>query len=102
MDTLLCNDDGAIMFGTYEVANTLLKLGADTYTAGSATWADQSGNGLDFTVSTDTGLRGIDADGFPYMKFNETYGAATRGSNIPDPTTGTYTIFCITQIRPGT
>ena len=102
MDTLLCNDDGDIVIGTYDPSNTLLRLSADQYTAGSATWADQSGNGLNFTVSTNTSLKGTDADGFPYMDFNGTYGSATRGSNIPAPTTGTYTVFCITQIRPGT
>jgi hypothetical protein len=52
MDTLLCKDDGAIVFGTNEPSNALLRLSAYQYTTGSATWADQSGNGLDFTVST--------------------------------------------------
>ena len=102
MDTLLCKDDGAIVFGTNEPSNTLLRLSANQYTEGSATWADQSGNGLDFTVSTNASLKGTDADGFPYMNFNGTYGSATRGSNIPAPTSGTYTVFCVTQIRPGT
>jgi hypothetical protein len=102
MDTLLCNDDGDIVIGTYDPSNTLLRLSADQYTAGSATWADQSGNGLDFTVSTNTSLKGTDADGFPYMNFNGTYGSATRGSNIPAPTSGTYTVFCITQIKAST
>ena len=73
MDTLLCNDDGDIVIGTYDPSNTLLRLSADQYTAGSATWADQSGNALDFTVSTNTSLKGTDADGFPYMDFNGTY-----------------------------
>jgi hypothetical protein len=102
MDTLLCNDDGDIVIGTYDPSNTLLRLSADQYTTGSATWADQSGNGLDFTVSTNTSLKGTDADGFPYMNFNGTYGSATRGSNIPAPTSGTYTVFCITQIKAST
>jgi hypothetical protein len=102
MDTLLCNDDGDIVIGTYDPSNTLLRLSADQYTAGSATWADQSGNALDFTVSTNTSLKGTDADGFPYMNFNGTYGSATRGSNIPAPTSGTYTVFCITQIKAST
>ena len=102
MDTLLCKDDGAIVFGTNEPSNALLRLSADQYTAGSATWTDQSGNGLNFTVSTNASLKGTDADGFPYMDFNGTYGSATRGSNIPAPTSGTYTVFCVTQIRPGT
>lgn len=105
MDTLLCKDDGAIVFGTNEPSNTLLRLSADQYTEESDTWADQSGNGLDFTVSTNASLRGTDADGFPYMDFNGAYGSATRGSNIPAPTSGTrkaYTVFCVTQIRPGT
>ena len=102
MDTLLCNDDGDIVIGTYDPSNTLLRLSADQYTAGSATWADQSGNALDFTVSTNTSLKGTDADGFPYMDFNGTYGSATRGSNIPAPTSGTYTVFCITQIKAST
>ena len=102
MDTLLCNDDGDIVFGTYDPSNTLLRLSADQYTAGSATWADQSGNGLNFTVSTNTSLKGTDADGFPYMNFNGTYGSATRVSNIPAPTSGTYTVFCITQIKAST
>ena len=70
MDTLLCNDDGDIVIGTYDPSNTLLRLSADQYTAGSATWADQSGNALDFTVSTNTSLKGTDADGFPYMNFS--------------------------------
>jgi hypothetical protein len=102
MDTLLCNDDGDIVIGTYDPSNTLLRLSADQYTAGSATWADQSGNGLNFTVSTNASLKGTDADGFPYMDFNGTYGSATRGSNIPAPTSGTYTVFCITQIKAST
>jgi hypothetical protein len=104
MDTLLCNDDGDIVLGTYQPSNTLLSLSADQYTAGSATWSDQSGNGLDFTVSTNASLKGTDADGFPYMNFGGSYGYAQRlvGStltNIPAPTTGKYTIFCITQLR---
>ena len=104
MDTLLCNDDGAIVIGTYDPSNTLLRLSADQYTAGSATWADQSGNGLDFTVSTNTSLKGTDADGFPYMNFSGSYGYAQRLvggvlTNIPTPTTGKYTIFCVTQLR---
>jgi hypothetical protein len=103
MDTLLCNDDGDIVIGTYDPSNTLLRLSADQYTAGSATWADQSGNGLNFTVSTNTSLKGTDADGFPYMNFSGSYGIAKRivGSsltNITAPTTGKYTIFCVTQI----
>jgi hypothetical protein len=107
MDTLLCNDDGDIVLGTYQPSNTLLSLSADQYTAGSATWSDQSGNGLDFTVSTNASLKGIDADGFPYMNFGGSYGHAKRlvGStltNIPAPTTGKYTIFCVTQILNST
>jgi hypothetical protein len=103
MDTLLCNDDGDIVIGTYDPSNTLLRLSADQYTAGSATWADQSGNGLNFTVSTNTSLKGTDADGFPYMNFSGSYGIAKRivGSsltNITAPTTGKYTIFCVTQM----
>jgi len=92
MDTLLCNDDGDVIIGTYQPSNTLLSLRADQYTAGSATWSDQSGNGLDFTVSTNASLKGTDADGFPYLNFSGSYGHATRlvGStltNIPAPTT---------------
>src|SRR6056300_955511 len=107
MDTLLCNDDGDIVLGTYQPSNTLLSLSADQYTAGSATWSDQSGNGLDFTVSTNASLKGTDADGFPYMNFGGSYGHAKRlvGStltNIPAPTTGKYTIFCVTQILNST
>jgi len=103
MDTLLCNDDGDIVLGTYQPSNTLLSLSADTYTAGSATWSDQSGNGLDFTVSTNTSLKGTDADGFPYMNFGGSYGIAKRIvssalTNITAPTTGKYTIFCVTQM----
>ena len=104
MDTLLCNDDGDIVIGTYDPSNTLLRLSADQYTAGSATWADQSGNGLDFTVSTNASLKGTDADGFPYMNFSGSYGYAQRLvggvlTNIPAPTTGKYMIFCVTQLR---
>jgi len=107
MDTLLCNDDGDIVLGTYQPSNTLLSLSADAYTAGSATWSDQSGNGLDFTVSTNTSLKGTDADGFPYLNFSGSYGIAKRivGStltNIPAPTTGKYTIFCVTQVKNST
>jgi len=107
MDTLLCNDDGDIVLGTYQPSNTLLSLSADQYTAGSATWSDQSGNGLDFTVSTNASLKGTDADGFPYMNFGGSYGHAKRlvGStltNIPAPTTGKYTVFCVTQILNST
>ena len=107
MDTLLCNDDGDIVIGTYNPSNTLLRLSADQYTAGSATWADQSGNALDFTVSTNASLKGTDADGFPYMNFSGSYGIAKRivGSsltNITAPTTGKYTIFCVTQILNST
>src|SRR5210317_291252 len=103
MDTLLCNDDGDIVLGTYQPSNTLLSLSADQYTAGSATWSDQSGNGLDFTVSTNASLKGIDADGFPYMNFGGSYGIAKRIvssalTNITAPTTGKYTIFCVTQM----
>jgi hypothetical protein len=107
MDTLLCNDDGDIVIGTYDPSNTLLRLSADQYTAGSATWTDQSGNGLDFTVSTNASLKGTDADGFPYMNFSGSYGYAQRLvggvlTNIPAPTTGKYTIFCVTQILNST
>ena len=107
MDTLLCNDDGDIVIGTYDPSNTLLRLSADQYTTGSATWADQSGNGLDFTVSTNASLKGTDADGFPYMNFSGSYGYAQRLvggvlTNIPAPTTGKYTIFCVTQILNST
>ena len=107
MDTLLCNDDGDIVFGTYQPSNTLLSLSADQYTAGSATWSDQSGNGLDFTVSTNASLKGTDADGFPYMNFGGSYGIAKRIvssalTNITAPTTGKYTIFCVTQILNST
>jgi hypothetical protein len=103
MDTLLCNDDGDIVLGTYQPSNTLLSLSADQYTAGSATWSDQSGNGLDFTVSTNASLKGTDADGFPYMNFGGSYGIAKRIvssalTNITAPTTGKYTIFCVTQM----
>ena len=103
MDTLLCNDDGDIVLGTYQPSNTLLSLSADAYTPGGATWSDQSGNGLNFTVSTNTSLKGTDADGFPYLNFSGSYGIAKRivGSaltNIPAPTTGKYTIFSVTQI----
>jgi len=107
MDTLLCNDDGDIVLGTYQPSNTLLSLSADQYTAGSATWSDQSGNGLDFTVSTNASLKGTDADGFPYMNFGGSYGIAKRIvssalTNITAPTTGKYTIFCVTQILNST
>ena len=107
MDTLLCNDDGDIVLGTYQPSNTLLSLSADQYTAGSATWSDQSGNGLDFTVSTNAALKGTDADGFPYLNFSGTYGIAKRIvssalTNIPAPTTGKYTIFCVTQVKNST
>jgi hypothetical protein len=103
MDTLLCNDDGDIVLGTYQPSNTLLSLSADQYTAGSATWSDQSGNGLDFTVSTNASLKGTDTDGFPYMNFGGSYGIAKRIvssalTNITAPTTGKYTIFCVTQM----
>jgi len=107
MDTLLCNNDGDIVIGTYQPSNTLLSLSADQYTAGSATWSDQSGNGLNFTVSTNASLKGTDANGFPYMNFGGSYGHAKRlvGStltNIPAPTTGKYTVFCVTQILNST
>ena len=107
MDTLLRNDDGTVIIGTYDPTNTLLRLSADQYTAGSATWADQSGNGLDFTVSTNTSLKGTDADGFPYMNFGGSYGIAKRIvssalTNITAPTTNKYTIFCVTQILNST
>jgi hypothetical protein len=107
MDTLLCNDDGDIVIGTYDPSNTLLRLSADQYTAGSATWTDQSGNGLNFTVSTNTSLKGTDADGFPYMNFGGSYGIAKRIvssalTNITAPTTNKYTIFCVTQILNST
>jgi len=107
MDTLLCNDDGDIVIGTYQPSNTLLSLSADQYTAGSATWSDQSGYGLDFTVSTNASLKGTDADGFPYMNFGGSYGIAKRIvssalTNITAPTTGKYTIFCVTQILNST
>ena len=107
MDTLLCNDDGDIVIGTYQPSNTLLSLSADQYTAGSATWSDQSGNGLDFTVSTNASLKGTDANGFPYMNFGGSYGIAKRIvssalTNITAPTTGKYTIFCVTQILNST
>src|SRR6056300_880445 len=107
MDTLLCNDDGDVILGTYQPSNTLLSLSADQYTAGSATWSDQSGNGLDFTVSTNASLKGTDADGFPYMNFSGSYGIAKRIvssalTNITAPTTGKYTIFCVTQILNST
>ena len=103
MDTLLCNNDGDIVIGTYQPSNTLLSLSADQYTAGSATWSDQSGNGLNFTVSTNAALKGTDADGFPYMNFSGSYGIAKRIvssalTNITAPTTGKYTIFCVTQM----
>jgi hypothetical protein len=103
MDTLLCNDDGDIVLGTYQPSNTLLSLSADQYTGGSATWSDQSGNGLDFTVSTNASLKGTDTDGFPYMNFGGSYGIAKRIvssalTNITAPTTGKYTIFCVTQM----
>jgi hypothetical protein len=103
MDTLLCNDDGDVILGTYQPSNTLLSLSADQYTAGSATWSDQSGNGLDFTVSTNASLKGTDANGFPYMNFGGSYGIAKRIvssalTNITAPTTGKYTIFCVTQM----
>jgi hypothetical protein len=107
MDTLLCNDDGDVILGTYQPSNTLLSLSADQYTAGSATWSDQSGNGLDFTVSTNASLKGTDANGFPYMNFSGSYGIAKRIvssalTNITAPTTGKYTIFCVTQILNST
>jgi hypothetical protein len=107
MDTLLCNDDGDIVLGTYQPSNTLLSLSADQYTAGSATWSDQSGNGLDFTVSTNASLKGTDTDGFPYMNFGGSYGIAKRIvssalTNITAPTTNKYTIFCVTQILNST
>ena len=111
MDTLLCNDDGDVIFEKYDSysppSNTLLRLGADTYTPGSSTWTDQSGNGLDFTVPTNTNLKGTDYNGFSFMDFNGSYGIAKRvvgGSltNITTPTTGKYTIFCVCQVLNST
>lgn len=108
MNTLLCNSDGDIMFGVYDPPeNILLRLEADTYTPGSSTWSDQSGNGLDFTVSTNTSLKSVDSDGFPFMDFNGSYGIAKRIvggalTNITAPTTNKYTIFCVCRILNST
>jgi hypothetical protein len=107
MDTLLSNDDGDVIVVINDPTDTLLRLGADTYTSGSATWSDQSGNGLDFTVSTNASLKGTDADGFPYMDFSGSYGIAKRViggalTDITTPTTGKYTIFCVCQILNST
>jgi hypothetical protein len=107
MDTLLSNDDGDVIVVINDPTDTLLRLGADTYTSGSATWSDQSGNGLDFTVSTNASLKGTDADGFPYMNFSGSYGIAKRViggalTDITTPTTGKYTIFCVCQILNST
>lgn len=108
MDTVLCNGDGDVITAVYNPpGNTLLHLSADTYSPGSGTWSDQSGNGLDFTVSTSTALKGTDYGGFPFMDFNGNYGIAKRivgGSltNITTPTTNKYTIFCVSQILNST
>jgi len=79
------------------ITGLVLKLDADTHTAGSSTWLDASGSGYNFTINPSA----LQSTGtLKFMDFSGSYGIAQRATDVPAYPFST--VVCFTAISSAT
>lgn len=82
---------GGFSLPTDQLALHLDATDTASYSGSGTTWTDLSGNGYDFTLSNASAFVAASGGTPAHMNF-ESYGA-TRGTDVPNATNGTFVIF---------